>query len=85
MLFRVMEVKEKVDEELGKVVNDAGSNKLLKGVTLSAAAKSLRSDTLCVPQDPYYQRCPCCGLCSLTLVPENKCRGCTETEIGPSQ
>jgi hypothetical protein len=72
LLSTVMEVKEKVDEELRRMVNDAGSDKLLKGMGLSAAAKSMRFDPLRVPQDPDYQRCPFCGLRSLNLVPENK-------------
>ena len=72
LLSRVMEVKEKMDKELSKMVNGGGSNKLLKEVDLSTAATSMPLDLLSVPQDPDYQRCPFCGLCGLDLVPENE-------------
>ena len=72
LLSRVMEVKGQLDEDLGKMANDTGLYKLLKGIPLSAAVKSMWFDPFRVPQDPDYQRCPLCGLCSLNLVPEKE-------------
>ena len=48
LLSRVMEVKDQVDEELGKMVNDTGFDKILKGMALLAVAKSMWFDPLSI-------------------------------------
>jgi hypothetical protein len=48
LLSRVMEMKDQVDEELGKMVNDTGFDKILKGMALLAVAKSMWFDPLSI-------------------------------------
>jgi hypothetical protein len=64
-------LKERIDAEIVRMLNDAEGDKLLKGMALTPQAKSLRFHPSRVPQDPAHQRCPFCLMLSLNVCNEN--------------
>ena len=64
-------LKERIDGEIVRMLNDAERDKLLKGMALTPQAKSLRFHPSCVPQDPAHQRCLFCLMMSLNVCVKN--------------
>ena len=72
VFYDVTSLKERIDVEIMRMLNDAEEDKLLKGMALTPEAKALHFHPSCVPQDLVHQRCPLYLMLSLHICDENE-------------